>query len=75
MTEEESKAQYQRCPVQINALYNLNDELDSLLHANCLKSDAVDGKTVRNWLRMLHDIVRDGLERPRYPFPDKDTMP
>ncbi len=72
MTEEEADAQYKKCPVQTNALFNLNDELDSMLHANQLRNETVDSKTVTNWFRMLHNIIRDGLERPRYPFPEKE---
>lgn len=52
-----------------DALWALHDELDSLLHANQLKGETVDSKTVTSWFRMLHNIVQDGLQRPRYPFP------
>ncbi len=69
MTDEEITAQYQKCPIQLNALWELQDELNFLLHANQLRSDTVDSKTVVNWLRGMHNIVQDGLERPRYPFP------
>ena len=70
MTEEEAEVQCQKCLIQTNALFNLNDEVDALLHASQLRNDTIDSKTVIGWLRMLHNIVRDGLERPHYPFPD-----
>lgn len=72
MTGEETDAEYKKCPVQLNALYELNDELDALLHGSSLRGDAVDSKTVVSWLRDLHNIVRDGLEKPRYPFPERE---
>lgn len=72
MTEEETDAEYRKWLGQRNALSKLHDELGSLLHANQLRSDTVDSKTVVNWLRMLHDIVQDGLERPRFPFPERE---
>lgn len=69
MTDEEM---YQKCPVQYQALIELNDELNSVLHAQQLRSDVVDTKTVVGWLRLLHNLVQDGLQHPRYSFAKDD---
>jgi hypothetical protein len=70
VAEPDIDAEYQKRRVQNDALWELHDELDSLLHTNQLKSDTVNSRTVTKWFRMLHNIVQDGLQRPRYPFPD-----
>lgn len=48
---------------QYDALVRLNDELMSMLHASQLRGDAVPSQTVRQWLRVLVDIVDEGLGR------------
>ena len=72
MIDETAAVDYQKCQRQNDALWELHDELDLLLHANQLRSETVDSKVVTNWFRMLHNIVQDGLERPRYPFPEQE---
>ena len=44
-----------------DALWELNDELNSMLHAQQLRSELVPSSTVTEWLRLLHNIVRRGL--------------
>jgi hypothetical protein len=58
------------CWKQDDALWELHDELDSMLHAQQLRGETVDSGAVVRWLRLLHNIVQDGLQRPRYPFPE-----
>jgi hypothetical protein len=51
---------------QVHALYELQDELMSILHAHPLRQPLVDSAKVTDWLRGLYDIVQEGLGKPRH---------
>ena len=70
---EEADAIFQQCPVQYQALIELHDELNAMLHAQQLRAETVDNKTVVRWLRLLHNIVQDGLESSRLSFPEEQV--
>lgn len=74
MTNEQTDTDYQKCRRQNDTLWEPHDELDSLLHANQLSSKMVDSEVITNWLRKLHNIVQDGLERSCYPFPEQEKQ-
>ena len=46
---------------QRDALYELNDEIMSILHAEQLRHDSIASATVTQWLRGLYDFVQVGL--------------
>jgi hypothetical protein len=48
-----------------NALWELNDEIMSMLHAQQLRQESVSSATVRLWLQELYDITQVGLGKPR----------
>jgi len=52
---------------QQDALFKLNDELWSMLHARALDGETIESTTVREWLRTLLGFDLDGLGRPLPP--------
>jgi hypothetical protein len=49
-----------------NALWELNDEIMSMLHAQQLRQESVSSATVKEWLQGLYDIAQVGLGKPRH---------
>ena len=49
-----------------NALWELNDEIMSMLHAQQLRQDHVPSETVKHWLQELYDTTQVGLGKPRH---------
>ncbi len=49
-----------------NALWELNDEIMAMLHAQQLGQDSVPSATVKEWLQDLYDIAQIGLGKPRH---------
>ena len=43
-----------------------------MLNAKQLQEKTIDTKSVVGWLRLLHNIVQDGLQRPRGQFPENE---
>ena len=58
---------------QRNALFNLNDEIMSTLHAHQLREANVPSKEVVAWLRGLYDIVQEGLGKPAHFFSEREA--
>ena len=51
---------------EANALWELNDEIMSMLHAQELGQRSVPSATVKQWLQGLYDIAQVGLGKPRH---------
>ncbi|WP_155844912.1 hypothetical protein [Arenimonas oryziterrae] len=49
---------------EIDALWDLNDEIMSCLHSQQLKGDAIPTSVVVAWLRGFYDTTRVGLGHP-----------
>jgi hypothetical protein len=57
---------------QHDALFKLNDELWSMLHAYPLRQDVIASATVRDWLWVLLGYVYEGLGKSLPPQPKSD---
>ena len=49
---------------QNKALWMLNDEIMSMLHARPLNETSIPSAKVREWLQLLYDLVQDGFGKP-----------